>query len=81
MRRAAVSIPSNIAEGQARNSTAEFIHFISYAEGSVAELDTQLIVAIELGFLSQRNTQEASGIILELRKMLNALRLKLSATK
>ncbi|MBS1808040.1 MAG: four helix bundle protein [Acidobacteria bacterium] len=81
LRRAAVSVPSNIAEGQARNSVAEFIHFISYAEGSVAELDTQLIVAIELGFLSQENAQETLGIILELRKMLSALRLKLSTKR
>src|SRR5919197_6314387 len=50
MRRAAVSIPSNIAEGQARHTTGEFVQFISHAEGSVAELNTQLILAIELGF-------------------------------
>src|SRR6266850_2899662 len=50
MRRAAVSIPSNIAEGQARHTTGEFIQFISHAEGSVAELETQLILSIELGF-------------------------------
>jgi four helix bundle protein len=43
MRRAAVSIPSNIAEGQARHTTGEFIQFISHAEGSTAELETQLI--------------------------------------
>src|SRR4029077_16046154 len=48
MRRAAVSIPSNIAEGQARHTTGEFIQFLSHAEGSVAELDTQLILSIEL---------------------------------
>src|ERR1700681_378123 len=50
MRRAAVSIPSNIAEGQARHTTGEFIQFISHAEGSVAELNTQLILAAELDF-------------------------------
>src|SRR5689334_176363 len=50
MRRAAVSIPSNLAEGQARHTTGEFIQFISHAEDSVAELDTQLILSIELGF-------------------------------
>src|SRR6202163_3404212 len=50
MRRAAVSIPSNIAEGQARHTTGEFIQFISHAEGSAAELDTQLILAAELDF-------------------------------
>src|SRR5262245_26169343 len=42
MRRAAVSIPSNIAEGQARHTTAEFVRFVSIAEGSVAELETQV---------------------------------------
>ena len=50
MRRAAVSISSNVAEGQARHTTGEFIQFISHAEGSVAELDTQLILSIELKF-------------------------------
>src|SRR5439155_12371206 len=48
MRRAAVSIASNIAEGQARHSTGEFILFISNAEGSVAELETQLEIAVDL---------------------------------
>ena len=48
MRRAAVSIPSNIAEGQARRTTREFIHFVSNSEGSLAELDTQLVIAIEV---------------------------------
>ena len=48
MRQAAVSIPSNIAEGQARKSTREFVQFISNAEGSVAELDTQTVIAVEL---------------------------------
>ena len=50
MRRAAVSAPSNLAEGHARNTTGEFIQFISHAEGSLAELETQLIVSVELGF-------------------------------
>ena len=46
MRRAAVSIPSNLAERQARHTTGEFVQFISHAEGSSAELDTQLILAV-----------------------------------
>ena len=54
MRRAAISIPSNIAEGQARHTTREFIQFISHAEGSVAELNTQLILANELHFCFNR---------------------------
>jgi len=77
MRRAAVSIPSNIAEGQARHTTGEFIQFISHAEGSVAELDTQLILSLELKFC--RNVDSEFELITELRRMLNALRRKLAA--
>jgi four helix bundle protein len=79
MRRAAVSIPSNIAEGQARHTTGEFIQFISHAEGSVAELDTQLVLSIELEFLSDANAESVFSLINEIQKMLNALRRKLSA--
>jgi len=74
MRRAAVSIPSNIAEGQARHTTGEFIQFISHAEGSVAELDTQLILSVELKFWDATTTGPASELIGELRRMLNTLR-------
>ena len=74
MRRAAISIPSNIAEGQARHTTGEFVQFLSHAEGSVAELDTQLIIAVELGYCAKSEVGDASQLILELRKMLNALR-------
>jgi four helix bundle protein len=74
MRRAAVSVPSNIAEGQARPTTGEFIQFISHAEGSVAELETQMLLSIELGFLQKPAASDALTLLLELRKMLNALR-------
>ena len=77
MRRAAVSIPSNIAEGQARRSTGEFIQFLSHAEGSVAELNTQLILSVELAYCSKGQTTEATALVRELRLMLNALRRKL----
>lgn len=79
MRRAAVSVPSNIAEGQARHMTGEFVQFISHAEGSVAELDTQFIIAIELGYCSVSEAQNAFELLMELRRMLNALRRKLTA--
>jgi four helix bundle protein len=74
MRRAAVSVPSNIAEGQARNTTSQFIHFISTAEGSLAELDTQLVIAIELDFCTSSDAQDAFSMIEEEQRMLNALR-------
>jgi four helix bundle protein len=79
MRRAAVSIPSNIAEGQARHSTGEFIQFISHAEGSVAELDTQVTLSIELNFCRHAVANPILEVIGELRRMLNVLRRKLAA--
>lgn len=77
MRRAAVSIPSNIAEGQARHRTGEFVQFISIAEGSVAELETQLTPAVDLSFCTEAQAKQSSDLLEELRRMLNALRRKL----
>jgi len=81
MRRAAVSVPSNIAEGQARRTTGEFIQFISHAEGSIAELDTQLTLCEQLKLLSSNDCSPAAILIDELRRMLNSLRRKLSSSK
>jgi four helix bundle protein len=81
MRRAAVSIPSNIAEGQARHTTGEFIQFISHAEGSAAELDTQLILCQELAFSSSQQTKPLFELLDEIRRMLNGLRRKLTGAK
>jgi len=78
MRRASVSIPSNVAEGQARHTTGEFIQFISHAEGSVAELSTQFQLAVELGFLSAQAAAPALTLLEEIRRMLNGLRRKLN---
>lgn len=74
MRRAAVSIPSNIAEGQARRTTPDFIRFISNSEGSAAELETQLIISVELEFSSLEQAREQFELLDEIRRMLNALR-------
>ena len=74
MRRAAVSIPSNIAEGQARHTTGEFIQFVSHAEGSVAELETQLLLSINLGFATADPAAPVLSLLDEVRRMLNALR-------
>ena len=79
MRRAAVSIPSNLAEGQARHTTGEFVQFISHAEGSVAELDTQLILSNELRFCDHGSTAPVFALTDELRRMLNVRRRKLVA--
>jgi four helix bundle protein len=81
MRRAAVSVPSNIAEGQARHTTGEFVLFISHAEGSLAELDTQLTLATELNFLTVVQAKTCADAISELRRMLNGLRRAVSGQK
>lgn len=79
IRRCSVSIPSNIAEAQARRTTGDFIRFISNAEGSLAECETQLIIAVELGFCSRENSESSFALMLEIKKMLNALRRTLAA--
>jgi four helix bundle protein len=55
MRRAAVSVPSNIAEGKGHHSDKEFSHFLFHARGSLLELQTQLLIAEELQYLSREN--------------------------
>jgi four helix bundle protein len=79
MRRAAVSIPSNIAEGQARHTTREFIQAISHAEGSLAELETQLALSTELDFSKKPEADDVARLADEIRRMLNSLRRKLAA--
>ena len=75
MKRAAVSIPSNIAEGHSRKSRAEYRQFVYIAIGSLAELETQLILAKELEFLKEE--EQATGKINLLRAMLVTLGNKL----
>ena len=78
MRRAAVSVPSNIAEGQVRNSTKEFVQFLSVANGSNAELYTQLLLCIRLGYLSADAAQHTLPLSEEVSKMLSSLIQKLT---
>jgi four helix bundle protein len=59
MRRAAISVPSNIAEGAARNGTKELIHFLGIATGSLAELDTRLELAARLGYCPAQEPLQA----------------------
>ena len=73
IRRSVVSIPSNIAEGQARNSKKEFCHFLRIAYASGAELDTQIVIAEKLGYLSKRETDSLQGILHEIMSMIVGL--------
>jgi len=73
LRRAVVSIPSNIAEGQSRQSTKEFTHFLHISLGSLSELDTQIVIAKELEYISGSDSQPILDAIIELRKMIYAL--------
>ncbi|NNM84475.1 MAG: four helix bundle protein [Phycisphaerales bacterium] len=73
MRRAATSIPANIAEGQARRSTGEFLHSLGIARGSLAELETFLILSERLGHLRSPESENLPKDCAEISKMLNAL--------
>lgn len=73
MKRAAVSIPSNIAEGAGRNSNKEFKHFLSISLGSLFEIETQLIIANRLRLINTEVTQELNIKISDLQRMIFAL--------
>ena len=73
MRRAAVSIPSNIAEGQARNGTKEFAQFLGISSETKAELQTQLLICIEIGCFQKSDNKNAIYLSEELGKVLSAL--------
>ena len=73
IRRAAVSIPSNIAEGQARYSKKDFQHFLRQAKGSAAELQTQVLIAKRLRYLKEQLADRLEASIEELMRILNGL--------
>ena len=73
MRRCAVSIPSNIAEGCGRNSDDELIHFLYIALGSSSELETQIIISVELNFLENEKAIECLTLLNEIIRMIAAL--------
>jgi four helix bundle protein len=73
LRRAAVSVPSNIVEGQAHFSQKEFRHFLSHSRGSLAEIETQLAIAQNLNYLNPQQTQLLLNKAAELGKILNGL--------
>jgi four helix bundle protein len=73
IRRAAVSIPSNIAEGQGRSSTGEYVHHLAIAHGSLMELETQVQIAGRLGFVLNKEVETFLDAGSEVGRMLNAL--------
>jgi four helix bundle protein len=77
IRKASVSIPSNIAEGQFRNSSKEFKQFLSVALGSAAELETQLIIAKKIDYLSIEENNSLLYVLERIMKMLRKLSLSL----
>jgi len=77
VRRAAASIPSNIAEGHARQGR-EFANFLSIARGSAAEVKTQLLIAVELGYIQRESIKLSVGLLTEIRKMSAAIANKIT---
>jgi four helix bundle protein len=73
LRRAAVSVPSNIAEGAARNTKREFANFLHMAQGSISELDTQLEIAVALGYASRDGLASLVERLERIDKMLSGL--------
>lgn len=71
IRRSAVSVPSNIAEGSSRNSKKEFVQFLYVSLGSLCELETQLLIAKNVGYITEYDTVKRD--IISIKKMINAL--------
>jgi four helix bundle protein len=77
LRRAAVSIPANIAEGKARSSRRDYCHFLHIAKGSLAEVDTLITVALRLGFVDAGTSARLKELVDEVGRMLSGLLAKL----
>lgn len=73
MHRAAVSVPSNIAEGYARGTDREKMHFLRISSGSISEIETQLMLSLKLGYIGQETYDELSELITSIWKQLNSL--------
>ena len=81
LQRAAVSIPSNIAEGKGRSTDKEFLVFLHHARGSLLEVETQVLIARELGYITAEDSEEYLGKAEILAKSLNALIASLRAAR
>ncbi len=77
LRRAVVSIPSNIAEDNARFSTKDYLRFLSMARGSKAEVETQLLLCVRLNYLEQEDLEASLSLLNEIERMLNSMITKL----
>ncbi len=75
--RAAASVPGNIAEGNGRGTNKDYAHFLTIAKGSLMETETFLMLAVRLSYLTQPQTQPTFDLIVEISKMLTALRQRL----
>ncbi|MEE3429008.1 MAG: four helix bundle protein [Ruminococcus sp.] len=73
IRRAVVSIPSNIAEGYNRKSTKEYLNYLHFARGSNSELQTQLIICVRLGYLKEETVKKVMELSDEVAKIINAI--------
>ena len=73
IKRAAISVPSNIAEGQSREYTKDFIHFLFISRGSLAELETQFIISKELGMINENILEDLLIRTKEINKMIGSL--------
>ncbi len=76
--RAAASVPANIAEGNARATARDYAHFLAVAKGSLMETETFLLLALRLGYLHEDQAKPTLALIIEISKMLTALRAKLT---
>ena len=79
MKRCSVSIASNIAEGSGRSTAKDFAHFLSIANGSACELETQLLISFNIGFINKQDLGKLNLLIIRIRKMLIRLRKSLLA--
>ena len=80
IRRSAISIPSNIAEGSGRGTDKELNHFLNIAQGSAFELETQIIIAFELEFLTKEKFEIISTNLEEIQRMISGFQKKLQQT-
>ena len=80
MRRAAVSIPSNIAEGQCRSTTKDFLHFLAMAHGSLAEVETQVLISQQLSYFTVAQANELFDRINEVGRLISGLKNSLTTS-